>query len=782
MFTTFVGTPQSNSNTAVSVGSISSTSSASTPTTNTAPVRPKRSQVARACDWCRVHRIKCDSDQPCYNCRSRGGQCSNKGATEVRTLPHAFREIERLRNRVQELEREIENRDRAIRDEAAANVYPSPRSSGTPTGTAGPTSCPRPSPSDLNPWSESGRRPKYLDGIYMSTAQSHQKQWFGPSSLFYFISRLHGYLAVAFQQPYLEHSSHFQSATKPFNNPIVPDRNQPVLDPQITSRRFLTATQEEYFLGLFWQSYHCSLQIIDEVQFKEHYRSLWTPDGKTRKPSALVDIILALCMQQGIPVLPRGGGHAIGMDKSTCDMDGNDPATADIDARWHYQRCQTLLNAELECPTLSTLQCQIFSVIYLCCSSFQNMAHSTLAIAVRTAHILGLHLEPPADMSRPERELRKRLWWTLYTVESKTCMKLGRPWSATLSETTCTLPADDHQLAIQSGSSVSCGGNVTWLTYTVQNTKLVLAARSVHIAFYQKCSNVLDASNAKTLYEDLAALENCAHYLQSSMECLEVWLRNVPEALKNKRKEGGEPLSIDRSGLAIEIFAPLWLQRQRLFLELLYHNISMNLYRPFICFPPSPSTPVTEGCANACVDHAIALTHIIHQVLSETDLLNGWHEAFQWQWNAALTMIGFTLAYPLSLTTTSANAGIALAIQVFGMFGRDFAVSFSAANVTQDLLNKVEFLSRYRTCPADSMAAPPADQVLRGLVGTQTHMVPHHQQHPLQLQQDEEIPAEIQEMLAGTMDLAFLVDGSFDNNLEFLYPNNVNMADLWMTT
>ena len=55
------------------------------------PARPKRNQVARACDWCRAHRIKCDSSYPCFNCRDRGGQCTNKGTSEVRTLPHAVR-------------------------------------------------------------------------------------------------------------------------------------------------------------------------------------------------------------------------------------------------------------------------------------------------------------------------------------------------------------------------------------------------------------------------------------------------------------------------------------------------------------------------------------------------------------------------------------------------------------------------------------------------------------------------------------------------------------------
>lgn len=54
-------------------------------------VRPKRKQVARACDWCRGHRIRCDNERPCANCRSRGGKCTSNGESELRTLPHALR-------------------------------------------------------------------------------------------------------------------------------------------------------------------------------------------------------------------------------------------------------------------------------------------------------------------------------------------------------------------------------------------------------------------------------------------------------------------------------------------------------------------------------------------------------------------------------------------------------------------------------------------------------------------------------------------------------------------
>lgn len=743
----------------------------------TAPARPKRNQVARACDWCRVHRIKCDSNYPCSNCQNRGKQCSNKGTSEVRTLPHAIREIERLRLRVKELEDQLDKHDRNINNSTSSLLSTPPSSAASPAAS-------------LDPLREHGGDRKYWPGIYTSTAQSHQTQCYGPSSSFYFIGRMSSYLATALQQPHSEHHMHPNSASRSFASPTSLSRddteeNLMPFNVPITGD-YLTGTQEDYFLGLFWQSYHCTLQILDEVEFREHYKSLWATSGTSRQPSALVDIILAICMQYGIAFIPRSDSST----EPNADVDSND---ATIAGRWFYRRCQTLLSGELESPSITTLQCHIFSVYYLCNASFQNMAHSTLALAVRTAHILGLHLEPPEDMPRPQRELRKRLWWTLYTVESKTCMKLGRPWSAQISQVTCSLPADDHDLALHSGSNfASSGQDVTWLTYNLQNIKLVLTARAIYVTFFDKCADILGANGGKCLYDDPPSLETCAEFLLSNMKCLQIWVQNVPDALKTKRKGDGEPFSTDRSALDVELFAPLWLQRQRLLLELLYHNLAMNLYRPFICFSPASSscTPLAEGNAISCVNHAMAITHIMHQMLTETDILSGWHEAYQWQWNATLSMIGFILAYPVTPSTPSARKAINSAIGVFENFGNNFAVAASAANVTRDLTAKADFLiHRFRTSLNQTTKTPSFPNI--------SNKIANNNADALQIcynftanndneiatsgaicQLDDEHSIMTQKGLAGSMDLAFTVD-SFNSFEPFAGASKNAMPDFF---
>ncbi|KAH6672839.1 fungal-specific transcription factor domain-containing protein [Halenospora varia] len=774
MFTSFVGAPPR------SLRSESGGSSTSSPSSPTMPVRPKRSQVARACDWCRVHRIKCDNNYPCMNCQNRGGQCSNRGTNEVRTLPHAMREIERLRMRVKELEGQIKEKDtqneQMVVKKSPATTLPSP----PPSSAASPQT-------NIDPLGDHGSHKRYWEGIQTSTALVNQTQYHGPSSMFYFMGRMSLYLGEALQQPHSERQMQPNSASRHFADPTNPRKinHEDTLmhaAQMPTNENYLTGTQENYFLNLFWQSYHCTLQVIDEAEFREHYNSLWPGNGKPRKMSALVDIVLAISMQYGIAFVPRG--DAAERRKASVEIDSND---ASIAGRWFYRRCQTLLACELESPSITTLQCHIFSVIYLCNGSFQNMAQLFLSLAVRTAQILGLHLEPPEDMPQTQRELRKRLWWTLYAVEAKTCMKLGRPWSTQISEVTCTLPADDRDLALQASSSfASFGDSISWLHYNTLNIKLVLAARAVYVAFFDKCADILGANSGRTLYNDPQGLESSADFLLTSMKCLQTWLRSVPDALKTQRKNGGEPFSTDRSTLDIETFAPAWLQRQRLLLELLYHNLSMNLYRPFINFSAntSSSTPLAEQNATSCVNHAMALTHIMNQMLNENDLLSGWNEAYQWQWNASITMVGFVLAYPMTPTTPPARNAINSAIEVFENYGNNFAMAISAAEVTRDLASKADFLiDRFRnSLTASSTPSMPAFSTSEANdINMQVYTTAPNNNTIMNnmafttLENDEN--ATMVQTALESMGMAFTVD-SFDG-FGPLYPGGNQMSDTW---
>lgn len=728
-------------------------------------------------------------------------------------------EIERLRNQVRDLEHRIheERRHEVRQNEEGSRFAHEPSSALSPQLS----NASRHSGIDavLGP----GHAGLIWDGIHTSTARSAQKTWYGPASLVYFIGRLDRFLSQVLLQPSSESELQPKAASKFLDGPTSTRLDEeagekrhgrPVDTPRSGQSRdailqhsaagkgnwdmdaqhqssvteHLTPTQEEYFLNLFWQSYHTSFPILDHDVFQKHYDSLWESSTKDRKPSALVDMVIALCMQYGTAIVSPDSARPNARELKAKAY-SND---ATIAGRWHYRRCQALLASELESPTISTLQCHILTVIYLCCASFQNMADSTLALATRTAVMLGLHLEPGLSVPRKQREQQKRLWWCLCVLEAKTSMKLGRPFLVDVGDTTCGLPGDAREVAQLSGSQFAAPGeHATWLTFNLQNTKLVLATRAVYTAFYKECTQGSSNGSADrhhtAVSDEPQVLARSVHteVLNRHIGTLHRWVEDVPLVLKTRRRNNGAAFSTDLSKLDIEQFSPLWLQRQRLLLELLYHNLLLNLHRPFISFiaesslSPQPmsapsstsskrSSPFTDGGragarrpskidgsqahADTCARHATALTHIMHQVICSTDILSGWNEAFQWQWNAAMTLVGYCFSHhsqgsktsqsppysadgthkpsPLfgsqgihadgknSSTAEAARNAIDLCVEIFDIFGKSFVVAASAAEVIRDLRVTLDYVSGQRRSGGGAGAGLPS-QVM---VNTRQHL------------------------------------------------------------
>lgn len=146
-----------------------------------------RKQVTRACNFCRARRIGCDSGQPCKACRQRGLPCTTTGEDgDVRSLPAARREIERLLQKVKDLETELaelKQRQPAVRPSLANDDS----RSESPLQR-----CSRPQPQ----W----------EGIHVATSGSDQASYYGPSSSYYLVSRMGAYLGKMLKQPYTEKS------------------------------------------------------------------------------------------------------------------------------------------------------------------------------------------------------------------------------------------------------------------------------------------------------------------------------------------------------------------------------------------------------------------------------------------------------------------------------------------------------------------------------------------------------------------------------------------------
>ncbi|KAI1046576.1 hypothetical protein LB505_014323 [Fusarium chuoi] len=464
----------------------------------------------------------------------------------------------------------------------------------------------------------------------------------------------------------------------------VPARATHGLTERTLSGNDLSATQEAFFLDLFWDSWHCCYQLLDEADFKAHYKSLWhEPIGDTRQDSPLVDIVLALCMQFGVTSLPRHSGYK-------AEINSRDAAVA---GRWLYQRCQRLISLDLERPTLETFQCQLWSAIYLANASYQNMAQNMLGVAARTAYTLGLHIEPGNDLPVKEREARKRAWCIMFMFETRSCIRLGRPWVTQTQPMSPLLPTRDQ-------GHVTSG--VDQLRYTTERAKLSEIARS---AFDSTFNHRTSGGATRT------TSDSHSRAFALGMDKIRAWAESLPHVLKTERRSGGKSLSTDLSDIDIEPFAPISLRRQRLMLELFYHELILTLGRHCISQSLTRSGGNGTSSAHEVADlsalHAAATTKLLYQVYQEYDILNGWYEPFNCQWNAAITLVGYLLACSQNgPTVTIARTALSESITVLEKMGESFGTAASAASVIRTLHQRLNMPVKYDMATESNIITP----------------------------------------------------------------------------
>ncbi|KAF3046886.1 hypothetical protein E8E12_005440 [Didymella heteroderae] len=130
-------------------------------------------------------------------------------------------------------------------------------------------------------------------------------------------------------------------------------------------------------------------------------------------------------------------------------------------SRIFYQQARNLIPDIIELNSIRTVQATFVIGVYLLPASAISSSYVYLGLALRKALAIDLHLEPEeASISDTEKELRRRLWWAVYSLERCTTVKLNRPRSVDTVIITANLPSPlpaldaqqafnniDHQLA-----------------------------------------------------------------------------------------------------------------------------------------------------------------------------------------------------------------------------------------------------------------------------------------------------------------------------------------------
>lgn len=621
----------------------------------------KRPKVTTACDRCRLFRVKC-GEKPCAQCIANKARCvtSNNGSARQKAKSKSVSRSESTASSPASKTRNDISLFLDVTKPTLTTAAPTPTSSNSTLPLS--------------------------HGSVTSTGFGLE-EYYGLDRPTFFYARIDAFFAG--QQSTDQQASSRTSRSSPADSGSSPDCGLgpfPTLPhptaPQTSSanKRHLSADQQAYFLQLFWEAYYPLLQIPNECDFRRLHESLWHHAAPKEQAltGALVDCMTALGVQYGY------GADLASRILSLRDVEPQHKGDVSWAGFEYFRSCRdALYTASDQEYTLEAMQCQVLAILYLMNASHFRDAYNMLGTAIRNAHGANLHREPPEHIPLNEKNLRRRLWWLLFMLDIRCSNQLGRPVAVQPSVISCNLPDSDN-----GGSSNTSWRGLSVSAYFTHAVKLAIVRADI--------DRLISTTDIYEPASNITTLEQRASMLASALVYLEKWRLEIPSDLLNARRDSNaNPFSIAESPVILEPGLPAWLHRQRVLLEVHYHNAYIMLQRPYICFPRALNLshiqqPQTDQHARSSLQHAIVMTIIVHGVCSMSDALYGWPEILQPLWNATVTMFAFVLANPLCTRAPGARLSICRALSVFEAFATTSSLAKRAQEITLSLKSRLD--------------------------------------------------------------------------------------------
>ncbi|KFH47638.1 hypothetical protein ACRE_015190 [Hapsidospora chrysogenum ATCC 11550] len=599
------------------------------------PAKAKRAQVRRACDACRLARAKCDLTRPCRNCKQAGRECVSKGLSEFKGIASATREVERLRQRIQELEAEKG-------PSSPPGPLNTPPDSESPPQESQPSCQTQPSATGgaVTPWKWKSAN---IDGLL-----------YGPISLQFFTRRLSTYLDLDVGPP-------------PPPAAVLSAHSVDLSGCEVLDRH-----RQDYFMDLFSSSYGIAFPVTDERDLQQLYVSLWDAEGLTRRADPLVDIVLALSIQYAFNIMGQADPLSTG-----------EQAEMAVAGSPFYHRCQDALDPLMEAPSVKAVQCIFLSAMYLSHTRCYNAALATLRRASHIASTIAVETES-------QRQLLVRIRRCMRTLDIRLCVKLGRFTPNPIYS--CHHHQDEES---DHAAPPDPGSEPDWSLFHRQLYRLCELTEDVYKTFLDRSSRIFPTGDDVDFYTQPSTRDECARIMLSQLGKLHAWAAQVPPPLRPTHLSGGasssacnledQPVWLQRQRLTLEC------QYHDFCVSLL--GIFIH-FPPAAAAAPRDHTSSASRITATCAHHAVALTALISRAATETDLFRGCYLAFEWQQNAAYALAGFAAAYPSS--SARARRALFAARAVFDSFGAGNRAARAMSSLTAELDARISDIAAVR--------------------------------------------------------------------------------------
>ncbi|KAK2019198.1 fungal-specific transcription factor domain-containing protein [Colletotrichum eremochloae] len=543
-----------------------------------------QSRIAQACDRCRSKKIRCDGIRPtCSQCANVGFECRTSDKLSRRAFPRGYTEsleerVRQLENEVRELKDLLDEKDEKIDMLSRMHANHSHAIHRSPSVTVSAHS-----PASAADTRRDAATPAKEDTFRVQASplllgvENSDSYFMGPSSGRAFIETFkrkmqeNGKSCSDFNPEAFLHiqGCHPLTSKSPDQSLKVP--------PRLFSDRCV---------NVYFQEWAPLFPVLHKPTFLHIYEEFVSDPEKVKNNHKIAQLYLVF------------GIAALGSDQPDFEQ------IAACEQQWHRA-----VEAVLMENTMVTLQCLELALLYCIVRADYKRLQHYKGIAVGLSHRLGLHQSQKRfSFGALTIETRKKVFWTLYTLDCFSGAILGLPKLLKEDEIHTEYPSDtDDEYVTEKGFQPTLPGEYTRL--------------SSALALF-RCCRIL----AKVMERNYPAATSHELSLQqmSAMEAeLDEWCESLPTHLKLTFKQ--DKPSTDITGSR----SPL--------LALAYY------YTKTLIFRPAVGSSLGHKAAPALMSIAESAKHIVQiiQLLEERNMTY----SFCLNKTDTLVLCGITLLY-----------------------------------------------------------------------------------------------------------------------------------------
>ncbi|KAH8654626.1 fungal-specific transcription factor domain-containing protein [Tricladium varicosporioides] len=377
--------------------------------TNNRRVPPeKRKRTETSCDKCKTRKQKCDrllGHPQCRYCELHKLPCSTTQPRKKRI----YGSVEGLGGRLTLLESLV----KGLVPEADLSSIEEMQQLGKSLGIPLPVIEDPPS----NELEKPGNPQEDESTLPLMPDQQGQVQYIGPASSFSFhlnLRRLIGnYSALEFAMfgrnaadeiPGISNSS-LTNEGREQNEKLVSDNTPSDCSSPSDVVREIDGPILDSLIDAYFEVIHPDFCVLHEASFREQYES-WTASSLPTDPAWLCGLLCVLILARRVALIT---------------------IPEEAERKW-WKHAQTLLPTVFFTSNMFTVQALMLAALHLHNTNHRDACWNLTGTAIRIAVAIGLHRDDIKHIQNPlGRELRKQLWWTLYTFEQMQVSSYDRP-------------------------------------------------------------------------------------------------------------------------------------------------------------------------------------------------------------------------------------------------------------------------------------------------------------------------------------------------------------------